>query len=465
MAVRKKSRGSGRRLAWCIAGLTGISLISAGVGALLAVLTAEGVGDNAQHPFAVVLGDSLSARLPVAIPKLERPLNVLVLGTKVLTTDLDTPPENKLGYQALVNSLDGLSDTMLLLRLDPNTQQVTVLSIPRDTRTWIEGRGYAKINEANALGGAALSSQTVSELLGGIPIDRYLRVNVQGIEKLVDALGGVTLYVPQDMKYQDDSQHLYINLKAGRQHLDGNQVLQFLRYRYDEWGDIGRIQRQQSLIRAFREQALNPLNLVRLPQVFGVIRSHLDTNLDPEEWMAIAGFLANHQQSNLEMLMLPGSFSSTEEDPVSYWLPESDRIQSLMAQHFDPEGQYLSPLAPPNPADLWVSIQDSTGQPQAVLDLVDHLLESGYQHIDQESAWSEPLATTRIIAQQGDQASAEAMRQALGFGEVRVESTGVLRSDLTIQLGQDWLHRASSGSFTPSVVPARRSSTWGSQAL
>jgi len=465
VAVRKKSCGSGRRLAWCLAGLTGVSLASAGIGALLAVVAVEGVGRNPQNPFAVILGDSLSARLPVAIPKLERPLNVLVLGTKVLTTDLDTPPENKLGYQALVNSLDGLSDTMLLLRLDPSTQQVTVLSIPRDTRTWIEGRGYVKINEANALGGATLSSETVSELLGGIPIDRYVRINVQGIEKLVDALGGVNLHVPKDMKYQDNSQHLYINLKAGRQHLNGNQVLQFLRYRYDEWGDIGRIQRQQSLIRAFREQALNPLNLVRLPQIFGVIRSHLDTNLSPEEWLAIAGLLANRQQSNLEMLMLPGSFSSTEEDPVSYWLPHGERIQALMAQHFDPEERYLSPLAPPNPADLWISIQDSTGQPQAVLDLVDHLLESGYQHIDQESAWSEPLETTRIIAQQGDQASAEAMRQALGFGEVRVESTGVLRSDLTIQLGQDWLHRAGTGSLAPSLGPAMRSPSWDSQAL
>jgi len=448
-----------------MAGLAGLSLISAGVGALLAVVTVEGAGSSAQNPFAVVLADSLGARLPVAIPKLERPLNVLVLGTKVLTTDLDTPPENKLGYQALVNSLDGLSDTLLLLRLDPNTQQVTVLSIPRDTRTWIEGRGYAKINEANALGGAALSSQAVSELLGGIPIDRYVRVNVQGVEKLVDALGGVNLYVPQDMQYQDDSQHLYINLKAGRQHLNGNQVLQFLRYRYDEWGDIGRIQRQQSLIRAFREQALNPLNLVRLPQIFGVIRSHLDTNLHPEEWMAIAGLLANRQQSNLEMLMLPGSFSSTEDDPISYWLPNGDRIQTLITQHFDPEGQYLSPLVPPKPADLWISIQDSTGQPQAVLDLVNHLLESGYQHIDQGSPWSEPLQTTRIIAQRGDQASAEAMRQALGFGEVRVESTGVLRSDLTIQLGQDWLHRAGSGSFGQFGAPAGRSPAWNSQAL
>jgi polyisoprenyl-teichoic acid--peptidoglycan teichoic acid transferase len=408
----------------------------------------------------MIWGNSLGEQLKVGVPNLDRSLTVLVLGTKVLSSDLDRPSQRELGYQRLVNSLDGLSDTMLLLRLDPETQRVTVLSIPRDTRTWIEGRGYAKVNEANALGGAALSTETVSEMLGGIAIDRYVRVNVQGIEKLVDAVGGLDLHVPKDMKYQDHSQHLYINLKEGRQHLNGNQVLQFLRFRYDEWGDIGRIQRQQSLIRAFREQALNPLNLVRLPQVFSIVHSHLDTNLALDEWMAIAGFLANRQQSNLEMLMLPGSFSNTEEDPISYWLPDSSRISDMMAQHFDPAGASYTSLIPPDPANLWIAIQDSTGQPGAVSDLVDRLLDSGYQRIDQGSPWSEPLRVTRIIAQQGDQASAEALQQALGFGDVRIESTGELRSDITIQLGQDWLHHARAGAFSNSSASPGKGQTW-----
>ena len=84
-----------------------------------------------------------------------------------------------------------------------------------------------KINEANRDGGPALSAQSVSELMGGIGIDRYIRINVQGVEKLIDALGGVVVDVPKDMKYQDDSQHLYINLKAGRQRLDGDKAMQF----------------------------------------------------------------------------------------------------------------------------------------------------------------------------------------------------------------------------------------------
>lgn len=84
-----------------------------------------------------------------------------------------------------------------------------------------------------------MAARSASDLLGGVGIDRYVRINVLGVEKLIDALGGVKVYVPQDMKYQDDSQHLYINLKKGEQHLNGAQAVQFLRFRYDAYGDIG----------------------------------------------------------------------------------------------------------------------------------------------------------------------------------------------------------------------------------
>ncbi|MFM7789129.1 MAG: LCP family protein, partial [Microcystis panniformis] len=134
------------------------------------------------------------------LPALNRPINILVVGAKVLTSDVKKAQTPDLGYHAPVNSLEGLTDTMLLLRFDPQRQKLTMLSIPRDTRTDIEGYGEKKINEANALGGPALTAETVSHLLDGVAIDRYVRINVQGVEKLIDALGGVTVYVPKDMK-------------------------------------------------------------------------------------------------------------------------------------------------------------------------------------------------------------------------------------------------------------------------
>jgi LCP family protein required for cell wall assembly len=330
---------------------------------------------------------------------------------------------------------------MLLLRFNPEAKKLTLLSIPRDTRTYIEGYGLNKINSANVQGGPVLTAKAVSELLEGVGIDRYIRVNVQGVQSLVDALGGVTVYVPEDMKYQDDSQHLYINLKAGKQHLNGDKALQFLRFRYDKFGDIGRVQRQQLLMRALMEQALNPATLARMPKILSVIQSHIDTNLTVEELVALVGFGVQTNRSKVQMLMVPGDFNGTGQREISYWLPDRSRIQQMVAQHFD---QGYRDRVAIDPAYLRVVIQDSTGKPEAVESMVSTLRKAGYQNVSIDDSWKEPLRVTRIVAQQGDDESANGIRSQLGFGDVRVESTGSLASDVTIQLGQDWLQKRAS---------------------
>ena len=254
---------SGRWL-WFWVGMSGIAMVSATAGALLAVsLTSTPLqqADLSPQEEAVFDGDRISGG-GLRFSELTRPVNILLMGMSVLPPDVQNPPtETKnLRYLPQVNSFDGLADVMLLMKFDPETKKVTMLSVPRDTRTEIEGHGIRKINAANVEGGPALTAKTVSNVLGGVGIDRYIRINVLGVGKLIDALGGVTVYVPKDMKYQDDSQHLYINLKAGKQHLNGDQALQLLRYRHDELGDIGRIQRQQIVIRALIDQTLNPAN-------------------------------------------------------------------------------------------------------------------------------------------------------------------------------------------------------------
>jgi LCP family protein required for cell wall assembly len=335
--LKKLARSSPGRWLGLGIGLTGVAMISATAGALLAVsLSSTPLMQQKLTPEeAAVFSQSEMAKVNMRLPELTRPVNILVLGIKVLTSDLDDEPEEDLGYHAVVDSFKGLSDTMLLLRFDPDSKKLKVLSIPRDTRTFIEDRGMSKINDANYYGGPAMSAKTVSELMGGVGIDRYVRVNVLGVEKLIDALGGVTVYVPKDMKYQDDSQHLYINLKEGEQHLDGDQVLQFLRFRYDNLGDIGRVQRQQMLMRAFMDQALDLATLSRLPKLVSIIQSHIDTNLSLEELVALVNFAAGIDAGDVEMLMVPGQFSDPEEYEASYWLPDYSRLDAMVTQHFD----------------------------------------------------------------------------------------------------------------------------------
>lgn len=420
-------------------------MLSATAGALLAFsLSSTPLMQSKLSPEELeVFSSEDLARMNMRLPELTRPVNILVLGTKVITSDVDLPATES-GYEPLVNSLDGLSDSMLMVRFAPKDGKLSLLSIPRDTYSWIEGVGETKINEANRAGGPALSAKSVSELLGGVGIDRYVRINVQGIEKLVDALGGITVYIPKDMKYTDNTQHLYIDLKKGEQHLNGEEALQFLRFRYDTWGDIGRIQRQQMLMRATIEQALNPATLVRMPQILSVIQDHIDTNLSVEELVALVGFASNMTRENTQMLMLPGEFNipASPAHP-SYWLPNYGAIDEMMAAHFDRGYQSERALAI-DPAYLRIAIQDTTERLRAVDALIEKLSDGGYANIYEDRSSIRPLEETRIIAQSGDLKSAERLRRLLGFGEVRIDSTGAIESDITIQIGQDWLDRQES---------------------
>ena len=430
---------------WLGAGLAGVAMLSATAGALLAFsLSSTPLMQSKLSPEELeVFSSEDLARMNMRLPELTRPVNILVLGTKVITSDVDLPATES-GYEPLVNSLDGLSDSMLMVRFAPKDGKLSLLSIPRDTYSWIEGVGETKINEANRAGGPALSAKSVSELLGGVGIDRYVRINVQGIEKLVDALGGITVYIPKDMKYTDNTQHLYIDLKKGEQHLNGEEALQFLRFRYDTWGDIGRIQRQQMLMRATIEQALNPATLVRMPQILSVIQDHIDTNLSVEELVALVGFASNMTRENTQMLMLPGEFNipASPAHP-SYWLPNYGAIDEMMAAHFDRGYQSERALAI-DPAYLRIAIQDTTERLRAVDALIEKLSDGGYANIYEDRSSIRPLEETRIIAQSGDLKSAERLRRLLGFGEVRIDSTGAIESDITIQIGQDWLDRQES---------------------
>ena len=440
--TRNAQNGKSGRWLWFWVGLSGVAMASAAAGALLAVSLSSTplMQANLSPDEAAVFESDRISGGGLRFSELTRPVNILVMGMSVLPPDsrqvsVDT---EEIGYLPQVNAFDGLADVMLLIRFEPQKKKISMLSIPRDTRTTIEGYGERKINSANLVGGPALTAKTVSNLLDDVAIDRYIRINVLGVGKLIDALGGVTVYVPKDMKYKDDSQHLYINLKKGEQHLDGDKALQLLRFRHDNKGDIGRIQRQQMVMRALIEQSLNPATLAKLPNILDVVQSHLDTNLTIEELLALTGFGVRTNRSNMEMLMLPGRFSQKREFNTSYWLPNEDRISNLMVRNFGLESDALQEFS--DPSSLRVAIQDSTGSSRAELrPLIRSLQRAGYTNVQISSPWSIPLEESHIVAQKGDSESAESIRSALGFGEVRVESTGNLDSDISIQLGQDWL--------------------------
>lgn len=426
-----------------------IALISGSIGAAIAILmSSKPFQQRALTSAEAGTFNSDIATATLGLPELTRPVNLLIMGTIVLTSDLPGAgnlPQPKYLAQSS-SSLDGQSDAMILVRLDPTTKKVTALSIPRDSRVEIPGYEVQKINAANYLGGAVLSAKTVSKLAGDISIDRYMRVNVEGFGQLIDALGGVEIYVPKRMKYQDDSQHLYINLNQGLQLLDGNKSIQYMRYRHDELGDIGRVQRQQAFFRAIIAQKLKLETITKIPDVLAVVKQNLDTNMSVQEILAIAAFMSKLDRQDTKLLMLPGRFSTSEEFSLSYWIVDDRRLARIMKEHFNvtyTDSEFLKDQEDFTPPNLRIVIQNTTYYPDRLKIATSTLRKAGYdQAFGDEQIPTAILETTQIIAQNGDRSSAEMVRNALGVGEVVLEATGVLESDVTVRLGKDWIDQS-----------------------
>lgn len=363
--------------------------------------------------------------------RITRPINILVMG---IDRVLDAPPNSDAVFS-------GNSDTMLLVHLDPDQENVSVLSIPRDTQVMIPGAGMEKINYANVAGGPTLAAQTVSRTLNGVTIDRYVRVSTDAFREMVDLLGGVKVFVPEPMHYQDDTQHLYINLGQGWHTLNGAQAEQFARFRHDNYGDIGRVQRQQQLIRALRERLTDPTVVAKIPQAIQIFQKYIDTNLSTEEMLSLADYGLGLKQDNFRMVMLPGRFSRPEEYVASYWIMDPSGRDQVMREYFDVSSVAVMSQEQTPSSSLRIAIQNASGKPQVGQQLATYLKAQGYSNVYITDDWPDEEKQTQIIVQRGDLQSASSLETVLGVGKVVAASTGDLDSDLTIRVGEDWIKR------------------------
>jgi polyisoprenyl-teichoic acid--peptidoglycan teichoic acid transferase len=156
--------------------------------------------------------------------------------------------------------------------------------------------------------------------------------------------------------------------------------------------------------------------------------------------LALGGFSMQNGKSKMQMLMMPGDYNGDGKHGTSYWLPNEKGIQNMMARYFD---HGTISLEQPKPETLRINIQDTSHFPDATARLVKRLNKAGYQNvnIDTNLKIKEDLPTTQFIAQKGNPEIAEGLSSLLGFGEVKVDSSGNLYSDVTIKLGRDWIQK------------------------
>lgn len=222
----------------------------------------------------------------------------------------------------------GRSDTILVAAVDLKHRRVQGLSIPRDTRIQIPGMsGFQKINASYAKGGAQLTAQCVADLLG-VPIDYYAKTNIAGLKKVVDAVGGVGIDVEKNMYYVDRRGGLYINLKKGYRHLDGERALGYVRFRHDRMGDLWRIQRQQKFLRALARQVTSPSNWTKLPNLIDEMMNNVETNMTSKDLLSLARLSKDVPADEVQMATLPGVPETIHG--ISYYVPDLPAIPPLV---------------------------------------------------------------------------------------------------------------------------------------
>lgn len=306
----------------------------------------------------------------------------------------------------------GLTDTLVLAQLRPDGT-ANLLSIPRDTWLNIPGWGWGKINGANPHGGPDMLVGAVQSLTG-VKVDAYAFLSLYAVRSLTDAAGGVTVDVPERMKYDDNAGKLHIDLQPGRQRLNGVQAEGFLRFRKDNLGDIGRVARQQSFLSALVGRVKNPLNAWRLPMMVSALDRNMKTNLSRQTVANVLGAALSGPQVNMHTV--PGSFGGG-----GTWAVDRPALGALMAKHF---------RDPSDPRNLNVAVVNLDAPPGSAARLKAKLEGLGYQHVSIASETRGPAQTTLS----GDQAVK--LLPDVGHGKVS-DAAGVAGADVTIRLGSD----------------------------
>lgn len=221
------------------------------------------------------------------------------------------------------------TDTILVGKLEE--QSVKLLSIPRDLRVKYPTGEFDKLNTAYGRGGVELTSRLISELLG-VPLYWYAVVNYQGFTQFIDAIGGVTLTIERPMRYDDSKQNLHINLAAGTQTLNGQQALDFWRYRDAATGeDLGRIRRQQEFVKAL-SQKLAQVQAATVKELVEATLPNLQTNMAVVDVYRLVERLQRLRPENLQVATLPGQPLLLNN--VSYFRAEPVETAALVAEFF-----------------------------------------------------------------------------------------------------------------------------------
>ena len=243
----------------------------------------------------------------------KEPFTVLIMGIEDYATD----------------GKNGRTDSLMIATVDPKSQKVSLMSIPRDSRVTIAGKNKKdKINAAHAYGGEKMAIDTVENFLK-VPVDHYLKIDFQGFKGIVDAVGGVTVDVPFDFWERSDIDYdKKINFKQGKQDLNGEEALAYVRMRkQDPNGDYGRAARQRQVLAAVVHKLNSTSTVFKIKDLTTVIGKYVKTDIPISDGLALYNKFSGFDPANIETLKLEGE--DKKIDGIYYFLPNEMSVQTV----------------------------------------------------------------------------------------------------------------------------------------
>lgn len=307
------------------------------------------------------------------------------------------------------------SDTIIVAQVD--AQGAVLLSIPRDLRVKFPDGELRKINAAYAMGaangdpkkGADLARQVISELLG-LSLPYYVVVDFEGFQQAVDQLGGVEINIQERMVYDDDAQNLHINFEPGLQLLNGEQALQYARYR-DQSGDLQRIERQQQVVKAIlQKQNADMSAFDRIKSLLKMALTHVkSTNLTLPDLVSLARQLQGYDLNTMTTLNLFGD--NVLDGGISYLEPKIVKNTALVDRWLRRKEFLL-------PSDVRVIVLNGNGTSGLANVIKSELKARDFQVTYAGNAEDFNYSTTMVVIMNGSDSKAQLVADALGGGQV-----------------------------------------------
>lgn len=326
------------------------------------------------------------------------------------------------------------SDTMIIVRYDPDSNGVYMLSLPRDTRVMIEGQ-KEKLNSAHRIGGVSLAIATIEKMLG-LKIDYYARVDYTGFRSCIDAIGGIEMEIPFDMDY--DAYDISIHFKKGETvHMDGKKAEEFVRWRKNNdgsgyaMGDLGRAATQQKFMLKVAEKMKTPAGIIKVPGLIETASKYVSTNMSAKTMLKYMFKLRNVDMSQIQNKVLEGEPKYI--NGVSYFIYDREKSQEFLA-NFKDEGE----KAANNEIDrskVSIKILNSTGIKGLAAKYKSELEELGY-NVSSIGNYSKKLEATSINVYDNMDFGTAVFRD-LGFGEVFENKKEAAEVDVVVILGED----------------------------